>query len=346
MRKKILLFLLLLSGCAGYPDEYLDSLNLSERHLSPSEIIDLEQSGILLATDLMVYGDWIAVKESQSANYVSLINYRNGDHFVLLRRGRGPGELISPEAFHGEASRLMMGDSGSNTFISVDIPCSVQLREAVIDTLFQSKNNLPINLRPINDRFFLSSDMRFKDPFWYVLRDMEGSVLSSVSAPDYDVMKEMDLSHLLSFIASSLFTINPEKDKVCAVMNPAAALSFSACIGSALQEYKRYEYNPPVIAKKGSSTAFSGENFTNFGSAVSDERYVYLLYSGKQLRDPNSSVPSYEADHLIVYDWGGNARFHFRMDHPSCGMYLYNHQLFCISTYPQSTLYIYNLPLL
>ena len=347
--RNLLLLLLTASICCCHnkTESYLESLHLKEISVEPSEIIDLEQYNIFLATHLVVYEDWAVLKESQSANLVTILNLKTGEHFGLLRQGRGPGELQNPNSLTGKGEDFTTGDTGTRTFVSVNIPRSVLEKSAVMDTILKYgiKHSSISNPVWVKDGCFVSSCDSYPEIGWYALRDPRGEVLSTVSPPFQLQLKEMELAFRSSFLSSSFFITNPAGDRICVSMNQSETISFAVIENGQLHELVRYENTPPPVHTIGGTTHFDSDARQYFGASAADDRYVYLTYSGRKLFDSKATIPSYEKDHLIVYDWGGKPQYHFRLRDPVLGVYLYQGRLYCTTTYPTSKILVYNLPI-
>ena len=116
------------------------------------------------------------------------------------------------------------------------------------------------------------------------------------------------------------------------------SLSFSKVDAGILREYKRYS-NAPCGITNGRVT---GEFRSAFNGIDSDDKYVYVLYSGNRMR--GGTLPSNECRHLIVYDWDGNPVKRYILNRNVCSVHIDSGTLWCASTYPESCVYRFDMP--
>ena len=81
-----------------------------------------------------------------------------------------------------------------------------------------------------------------------------------------------------------------------------------------------------------------------FHGIASNRDYVYLLYTGKQRPGDENGVPSYECNHLLVYDWDGNFVTRYYLSKPVLNIFLDGNELYCLTQTPTDKLYVYHLP--
>ena len=84
------------------------------------------------------------------------------------------------------------------------------------------------------------------------------------------------------------------------------------------------------------------ETLDCFHGIASDRDYVYLLYSGRKW--PGEEVPSYECNHLLVYDWDGNFVTRYDLAQRAMSIFHDGNELYCLTQYPSDKLYVYHLP--
>jgi hypothetical protein len=175
---------------------------------------------------------------------------------------------------------------------------------------------------------------------WYSYSDMNCNILSSVPALEYKELSESNsraIDAKISYMISSSLTSSPDGTKACVGNNTFPAISFSTVEDGKLTEYKRYAY--PGMGIK--ATGATKDWVNSFCGLKADDEYVYALYSGIKFR--GESLPNWECQHLIVYDWSGKPVKHFFLKRNITQFFLEGHKLYCDSSYPDFNIYVYDL---
>lgn len=346
--KTIFLFLLVavLSGCGNdrSEDAYLASLPKPVGVLEPIDSLDLEQFGLLRPEEVVKYGRWIIIKEIQAKANLAIINLDSHSKMETLRVGRGPGEMLQGSIAYLDGSELVLTEVNALTTVSMDL---ASLREGYIpllDTIgtFKSIKPATYRFRKVNGGYVSTSP---DGDYWYSLWDPDGFVGNSVPRPHVTGFETASWSSIASFYGSSLLLVHPDGNRVCAAHVCMAALSFSVIEDRELKELQRYEYNEPTVVSSGGEAYISNEeSFDCFHGIASNRDYVFLLYSGKKWPADKNGVPSYECNHLLVYDWDGNFVKRYELTKPVLDIFLDGNELYCLTQYPSDKLYVYRLP--
>ena len=324
------------------PDRYLRSFPVKGKVISPVESLNLEKYGIYFPRNVLKIGDCFAMSEFNGSYNLSILNFLDDRKVELFRRGRGPGEMVNASSLHVRNNRAVLYDRSSSCCVSVDILSSFNERRPVLDTLavvgdFASR---PSRLC-YTDEAFISSDVLSPDS-WYCCYDISGNVLSKVQAIDFDVLQGCDGDFMSSLHLSSLYTADPSGRRICVANVASAALSFSRLENGLLSEYKRYEITPPEVSFRGQSAVNSPDAIDSFHGIDSDEKYVYLLYSGRKTFN-TESIPSFECNHLLVYDWDGLPVRRFELTHNVSSIHVVDSRVYCGTSYPQAQILVYEL---
>ena len=342
-------FVLLVGGCSDRPkDEYLSSLPKSAGLLEPADSLDLERLGIIFPSDLIKHGRWVAFKEDLSVVKKN-ITFLNLDTQCVQRTvavGRGPGEMAFGGNLYLEGTSATLTDSYSLVMVSLDMDA---LEEGIIPSLdtigvFKSIQNAFQRLRKVEGGFVSMAPFSntFGEDAWYSLWDVDGYVSNPIIRPRVKGIEQVDQTSSHAFYCSALMTVHPNKDRICLGLTRMAALSFSVIENRRLRELKRVEYNMPGLDQ------FVGGMFIRanraFSGIASDKDYVYLLYSGRERYSRIDETPDYEANHLIVYDWDGNVVRQYDLSRNVSSISVDGNELYCLSTYPYSRLFVYRLP--
>ena len=305
--------------------------------------MSLEQFSLVLPTRLVKYDRWVVFNQIQAKYNQAIINLDTHSKMEALRVGRGPGEMLQGRTKYLDGSKLIMSDPNTLMTVSLDLAL---LREGYIpplDTVGVFKS-----IKPATNRFYRVNGgyvSTNRNGLWYSLWDTDGFIGNGIDPPYIPGVGAASRSASLSFYGSSLLTAHPDGNRVCVVLVGMAALSFSVIENRELKEIKRYEYNAPAVVKENGVDYISREKSVDcFHGIASSRNYVYLLYSGKKKLTDENSAPSYECNHLLVYDWDGNFVTRYELSKPVLDIFLDGEELYCLTQYPSDKLYVYRLP--
>lgn len=321
------------------PNTYLRSLrNVDKMIIKPLDSVSLSDIDEFLASNVVKAEDWLIMKgDSRATFHLLFYNINTREHFLALRKGRGPGEVIQPTTLVKYENRTLIYDQDKKILFEINIPETERTKIASMDTVaaFGEDFTKPLKLACCGKYGYITTNVTDPDT-WYSYSDWSGNVLSSVQAfEDKDLSDDADtrMSHLLS----SVMVSNPSGTKACVANIVFPAISFSSIEDGKLTEYKRYTF--PAMGFR--NTHVTDETIRNFYCLQADEKYVYALYSGNKLR--GGSLPSWESQHLIVYDWSGEPVRHFILQRNITNFFLEGYKLYCDSSYPDFNVYVYDL---
>ena len=338
----ILLSLFLIACKEREPDRYLQSLPGKGKMISPIESLDLEKFDIYFPRNVLKIGDCLAMSEYNGTYNLTILDPLNDRKFELFRKGRGPGEMVNASSLHERNNRAILYDRTSSCCVSVDIVSSLNDRSPMLDTLavFGEFASRPSRLC-YADEVFISSDV-LSPKSWYCSYDIGGNVLSKVKTIGFNVLQGCDDDFMSSLHLSSVYTADPSSSRVCVANVASATLSFSRLENGVLTEYKRYEITPPEISFRGRFAVNSPDSIDSFHDIDSDDDYVYLLYSGRKTFN-KESIPSFECNHLLVYDWDGLPVEHFELSHNVSSIHVVGSRVYCGTSYPHAQILVYEL---
>ena len=326
------------AGCSHLDeDRYLLSLKLAPEYHDPIDSIDIEQFNWHMPLDIIKIDGRFVIKTDMRDYCLSMIT-SEGKPMDLIRIGRGPGEIIQCPSLQLNNDRVVCYDSTSGVLVSVDVEKSEQTGITIVDTLGIYSKASEVGCLKMTDKCYLCIPM-LDGEYWYVSSDKDGNRLSGVKTIDFPEIKNMSLDMKMSFLYSSIGTVGPKGDKVCYASVASATLSFSEIKDGILTEIKRYSYNPPLLAEGGQ--AFSMDSCNGFESLFSNDDYVFALYSGKPISSTES--PSWECNHLLVYDWAGILKKYYYLSQLVKSVWVEGDILYATTTYPEAKILIYKL---
>lgn len=326
-------------SCSSEKDAYLRSLGLEVEYLSAVDSVNIEQYDMFQVRNVVVIDDeWILMSTTKGGHKLLFLNMKTSDHFFAIRKGRGPGEMINGNSLHRYGDGAAFYDSNNATCVKISLNKTAAGSSIAIDTIgvFNSGPSKPVFMTTCGSGGFISGNLT-DDKVWYSYYDSTGCILSDIDMLQLDEFAAGGDTRI-SWMLSSVYTSDPEGKRVCVANVISPSLSFSKVDAGILREYKRYS-NAPCGITNGRVT---GEFRSAFNGIDSDDKYVYVLYSGNRMR--GGTLPSNECRHLIVYDWDGNPVKRYILNRNVCSVHIDSGTLWCASTYPESCVYRFDMP--
>jgi len=340
---------LLLAGCDNRKvssGSLLDSFSRRVETLHPEDSLVLEDLGILLPSDIYVYDNHFVIRKGRSKNAVDILNPKTRKVIHCLNVGRGPGEVTAPNlSFSGDDMYVL--DGNSDCLLRVNIKETISRGMQSFD-LIREYNNLPKFVRVGAVYKHEGKDIAlgwFENDVWFGLLDSTGVVTSGVPYIDFESLRDAARITKGAFFEASNISIRPKGDKLVCALSSAPAISICDISDNEIKEEHRLVWGEPLIqdagdlSKGGMVLIYDKKNKKAFGSVASDDKHIYLLYSGKEQGEPYA----YESEHLLVLDWNGKPLKHVLLSEPVCDMTLKDGTLYCTTTIPPSRILMYKL---
>ncbi len=310
-------------------DPYLRDLKIEEQILSPVDSSDLDVYGYWQPMDVVAAGDgWFVISSSDNDYHLLFVNPGSGEHFYAIRRGRGPGEIVSGSNLHKFGDAVRYYDFTRTKCIELDLEKSLAARAAVCDTVGDfSKGNRLVYLTSCGKNKFVSGCLADEN-WWYALYDRQGNFLSAVEAIA-GLSKDRDRA--LSVMLSTKYASSLDGRHLCVTNLATPTISFALISGDELHETKRIQASFDAEKQAHGRTAKG-----YFNGVAADDKYVYVLYSGRRLTD-REMLPN-ECSHVLVYDWDGNIRHHYVLSRPVCSISLTDDGFYAVSAWPSGRL--------
>ena len=310
-------------------DPYLRGLKIGEQVISPVDSSDLDMYGYWQPRDVVnTYDGWFVISSVEGDYHLLFVNPESGEHFYAIRRGRGPGEIVSGSNLHKSGDAVRYYDLTRTKCIELDIEKSIAARAAVCDTVGDfSKGNRLVYLTSCGKDRFVSGSLADEN-WWYALYDRQGKFLSGVEAIA-GLSKDRDRA--LSAMLSTQYAASPDGKHLCSANVNVPVVSFASVSGDKLQENKRIQASFDVEKQSHGRTAKG-----YFYGGCADDESVYILYSGRRITD-REMLPN-ECSHVLVYDWDGNIRRHYVLSRPVCSISLTEDGFYAASAWPSGKL--------
>ncbi len=340
--KSLILGCIALVSCSG-GDPYLRSLNIPSETITPVDSINLEELGIYDARRIEKFDDYFAVANASGSYYISLVNAKTMECRHVFRRGRGPGEAVSPSSFHKAGNRGIIYDCTTGTLVAMRVEDSFERNEAVLDTIRSfdpTKPFPPAYLTSLGNGVIAGNLL---DPdVWYSYYSSDGTLMSSLPSFNYQETQGLSTEFAISLMFSSLYASYNEGNRVCVASVLCPSISFSKLTDGKLEELKRIEVAPPSITSANGKSSLSKQSPASFQGISANSETVSLLYSGK-LRSQETS-PASVCNHLVQYDWDGCPVHAYYLEKGISSLCIEGDVLYGTASYPESRLYVYELP--
>ena len=239
----IFLLAAVVSCTSPYADDpYLRGLKIGEQVISPVDSSDLDMYGYWQPRNVVnTYDGWFVISSVDGDYHLLFVNPESGEHFYAIRRGRGPGEIVSGANLHKSGDAVRYYDFTRTKCIELDIEKSIAARAAVCDTVGDfSKGNRLVYLTSCGKDKFVSGSLADEN-WWYALYDRQGKFLSGVEAIA-GLSKDRDRA--LSAMLSTQYASSPDGKHLCSANVNVPVVSFASVSGDKLQENKRIQGSP------------------------------------------------------------------------------------------------------
>ena len=326
----VILLAAVVSCTSPYADDpYLRSLKIGEQVISPVDSSDLDMYGYWQPRDVVnTYDGWFVISSVDGDYHLLFVNPGSGEHFYAIRRGRGPGEIVSGADLHKSGNAIRYYDFTRTKCIELDVRKSIAARAAVCDTVGDfSKGNRLVYLTSCGKDKFVSGSLADEN-WWYALYDRQGKFLSGVEAIA-GLSKDRDRA--LSAMLSTQYAASPDGKHLCSANVNVPVVSFASVTEDELKENKRIQASFDGEKEGRARTAKS-----YFYGVAADDNHVYILYSGRRITD-REMLPN-ECSHVLVYDWDGNIRRHYVLSRPVCSISLTEDGFYAASAWPSGKL--------
>lgn len=253
---------------------------------------------------LALSGSILAIVDTQSD---SLIHFVDVEKQKYIRKsgtlGQGPKEFTMITSLNSSLnSSFCLYDPNKRTFY--DMTCMSD--STSFSSLFRIDSLMHYEVRPLAGHSYLAVGIYETNRFCLV--DSQGQIKKVFGEWPYRDEKE---KNLLGQIKAQAYmggmTVNPSGTKFLSYVATADILSFyhlkegeAHLVKESCLTYPDYAYNDNSSSFRGTSR----EAPLTYLVAASTEKYVYLLYSGKNTI--KYGLDAFSGNTIYVYDWNGN----------------------------------------
>jgi hypothetical protein len=311
-------------SCESNPNE---SENIS--NLEPYEYFKFKKSIPLKATNtninsndlsvalrMQVVDDLLIIHDYFDVNYLYKAFELKTQKllFKFGRKGQGPGESLYPADLQIlNSNTIGLYDSDKHIFMNC-------IKDSVIksqSTNVNANKDCTLDMRyfkvcKVNNIFVGTGIFDNR----YAISNSKGQIIDKIgSYPFQSLLSEKNTTGMLTMAYQGEFEINEEKSCIAFAMNGSPNIDFMKVKNDTLKVFKSQHIRPPEFKgqddKQGMSAAFKKNNKFGYISTTSNDKYVYVLYSGKTLKD--NEFDTFNSTDIIVFDWDGNPVSYFKL---------------------------------
>lgn len=311
-----------------------------KQRLTHSRMIDLEEFDILKPAHVFRMDDSYMVWDNNNEKMFSLVNFDSKKVIKGIRRGNGPGEIISTISLQVKDGRFLIYDADRRKISRINISSDTTLILKEVEEIGFDKRLFIINYQGSH----MIATGLFEDA-WLATLKGNGEIISKVDFPSFEETDNTPKMELSMLYLSTHTANKPDNKKVVAATQDLGVISFFNYIdGSILEEYKQLKYYGPdfSLLERG-GIAWSKDGLIGFCGLDCDDEYVYALYSGRTFNE--HGMLSHHCENLLVYDWDGNPVKHYILDIPMYSMKYdkKNNSIYGIGYHPEGVFVEYQL---
>lgn len=317
----ILLYYVVFS-CKNNPDKGISNLEPYEYFKFKKNIplkainTNINSNDLSVALRMQLIDDLLIIHDYFDVNFL----YKAFDlrtqklRFKFGKKGQGAGESLHPSDLQLlNSDRIGLCDTDKHLFMT-----------CIKDSLIKSQsNNVNANkdcaldmgyfkVCKVNNIFVGTGIFDGR----YAISNSKGKIIDKIgSFPFQSLLSEKNTTGMLSMAYQGEFEVNEGKSCIAFAMNGSPNIDFMKVKNDTMKIVKSQHIRPPEFIgqddKQGTAAAFKKNNRFGYISTASNDKYVYVLYSGKTLKD--NELDAFNSTDVIVFDWYGNPVSYFKL---------------------------------
>lgn len=204
---------------------------------------------------------------------------------------------------------------------------------------------LPINEGDTPLRFYETGNHifgigLFSEGRIYSFDKRTNKVMTCMDYPAHESIEPLDQRHKGALFSGTIMAGN-QNTLVLACFGLIDFYEILSDGGLRLKQERDYSFPKFQTAETGRTVTFDRDDIYAISDIDSDERFIYLLYSGKNVREKGNDA--YNCSHLLVYDWEGNPIVHCLLSKSLYGFGIGRGILYGLSREVNPIVYVYSL---
>lgn len=350
--RRIIMPLLLITAAACTQEQEIvlaDFRDVDVSYISPVDSVNLEGYGIFMPEYIIKHQDKYVIKKFDKENLIDVLDKNTGEILKIAKKGRALNEYISIGSLQYVNGYLYVYDVSLQKYNTYSIDSLlINGGEPLKVNQYQYKETpLGYMEKPFkiyrNNNNFITIGL-WENDSWYRLMTKDGRFSAGVERVTFEGLESMTEIEKATLHLSSCISIKPSGDKVVCALCNAPAISVSNILKDKLVEKKRIVYDSPKVDQvnqKGMPLLqYDGSNLKSFCNIYASDSLIYALYSGRRM---DSKVPSYQCNHLLIYDWELKPIKRYELNNSINSFCIEGDTLYGVSSYPEGRLYVYRL---
>lgn len=270
---------------------------------------NINSNDLSVALRMQIIDDLLIIHDYFDVNYLYKAFDLKTQKFLFKfgRKGQGPGESLYPADLQILNSNIIgLYDSDKHLFMTC-------IKDSVIKNQSNNVNAIKdctldmmyFKVCKVNNIFVGTGIFDSR----YAISNSKGQIIDKIgSYPFKSLLSEKNTTGMLTMAYQGKFEINEEKSRVAFAMSGSPNIDFMKVKKDTMKIVKSQHIRPPEFKgqddKQGISAAFKKNNRFGYINTASNDKYVYVLYSGKTLKD--NGLDAFNSTDVIVFDWDGN----------------------------------------
>lgn len=263
---------------------------------------------------------WITGYRNSKTN-LSLVDPVSGQRKDMVPRGTEPGEAVYLSSLGPHNDRTIQALNFNEGRLLLCDP-----EKALQDSAYRPEERiLPtgvLHLTAASTDSFLIATGHYKEGRYLYYSFSDSSYRYLLSYPDFPAQPDLRSEIRQTLYASSAVSIRPDGKAFACTDMRCGILDLCRIDSGRIERIKEIAYYYPKVRidEKGKTpVAYSRDNKYGFADVKTTDRYVYVLYSGRNYRTDQQRM--YECPYVLVFDWEGNPVKAFHLDTPLTCIY-------------------------
>lgn len=264
--------------------------------------IYLENHGVLNPIYLSITDSFIVIQNKGTENNLSLIDKNLTYTLNTVQKRNGPNEVVQFIFVENiRNNTITFADREKRKMYSLKIENNIA---SLIEEL-HFDNTIPrfFSLNELNDSILIGTGMFPNGRFAiYNKRNQKAQYMGEY--PRNPESKNLAFPHIAALYSGTQIGLNPNGEYFAAIYNGLLDI-YKVDIDNTLIHKRSNHYHFPKFLdlENGPIIGNSKETVEGFRSISCDSNYIYLLYSGKSMRD--FEMDAFTGNKIYVYNWEG-----------------------------------------
>lgn len=279
--------------------------------LNKFDSIRLENYDVLNPVYLSCTDSFIVIQNRGTENNLSLIDKNLSFTLNTAQKGDGPNEIVQFIFVKNNRNNIItFADRAKRKMYSLKID---KKNVDLIDEIhFDSDIPRFFSLSELNDSILIGTGM-FPDGRFAIYNKKNHRVHYAGIYPRNDESKQLTFPHIAALYSGTQIGLNPNGNYFAAIYNGLLDI-YKLNTDNTLMHVKSNYYHFPkfLVLENGPIIGNSKETIEGFRSISCDSNYIYLLYSGKSMKE--YEMNAFTGNRIYVYNWQGEPAISYLVD--------------------------------